>query len=266
MGKNYLLCVGVAIILAHSNKIQGRDRRSSLASTNQCIVFKDELGKAGARVRKHNYTIISSQEHNNNAIDWSILICTLPQRQETFNRLYTVLMQQIKELCLQDRIEIVCCEDNGQSSIGFKRNMLLKASRGEYVNFLDDDDMVHENYIYMIYSKLRYKPDCISLTGIQTTLGTNSILFIQSLAYDTCYEENGIRYLPPHHTNTIKRSIAIQFAFPHINIGEDRLWALKLRQSGLLQYEIVIEEPYYFYHYNPRKTNDRLKKGRRNNE
>lgn len=259
MGKKHILFLWLFIILAPASKMSGTARKPA---SRQPIV----LNQAGARVRERTYTIVSSQPNPNDHVyvAWSILICTLPQRKETFQRLYNELMQQIQELHLQDHIEILSFEDDGQHSIGFKRNMLLQASRGEYVNFLDDDDMVHKNYIYMIYSRLRYKPDCISLTGIQTTNGANPVIFIQSLVYDDCYEENGVRCLPPHHTNTIKRSIASQFAFPHICEGEDREWALNLRSSGLLQHEIVIEEPYYFYYYTPHKSNESLRKGRRN--
>jgi glycosyltransferase involved in cell wall biosynthesis len=180
---------------------------------------------------------------------WSILICTLEERTECFAKIYNKLQSQIEAHNLKDQVEILFFKDNREQSIGFKRNSLLKESHGEYVCFVDDDD-VHDLYISMIYEKLAQKPDCVSLVGIMTTQGRNPEIFLHSIRYNNKYcTENGIHFRPPNHLNPIKRSIAIQFSFPENNFGEDRQWALALKQSGLLKNEAVINVPYYFYQY-----------------
>ena len=101
----------------------------------------------------------------------------------------------------------------------------------------------------MIYNALQTKPDCVSLVGVITLDGQNPKTFIHSLQYNSWFEENNVYYRCPNHLNPIKRSIAIQFPYPKKNIGEDWDWSMAVAQSGLLQTEAVIEEPYYFYQY-----------------
>jgi glycosyltransferase involved in cell wall biosynthesis len=181
---------------------------------------------------------------------WSILICTLEERTESFNKIYNKLQYQIAANNLGDQIEILFFRDNREHSIGFKRNALLKQSQGRYVCFVDDDDDVHGRYIPMIYEKLLQNPDCVSLLGIMTTNGKHPEIFKHSLAYNDKYcTENGVHLRPPNHLNPIRRDIALQFSFPENNFGEDRSWTLLLAQSGLLKTEAVLDVPYYFYLY-----------------
>lgn len=180
-------------------------------------------------------------------VEWSILICTLDSRVEKFSQLYLDLLKQIKDNKLQKKVEILFFKDNKKYSVGYKRNMLLHQSRGKYVCFVDDDDKVHENYIKMIYEKLKAKPDCLSLQGIITISGENPKKFIHSVAYKSFYEKGGVYYRPPNHLNVIRRDIAIKFKFPEINYGEDSDWAMQICKSGLLKNEAKITIPYYFY-------------------
>lgn len=191
---------------------------------------------------------------------WSILICTIEERQESFSRIYNKLQHQIVNNHLEDQIEILFFRDNREHSIGFKRNTLLKQSTGEYVCFVDDDDDVHENYIAMIYEKLLQKPDCVNLLGVMTTNGKNPQPFAHSIQYNDRYyhndkfcSENGIHIRPPNHLNPIKRSVAIQFPFQEANFGEDRKWMIAVAVSGLLKTEAIIDVPYYFYLYDSTK-------------
>lgn len=185
---------------------------------------------------------------------WSILICTIEGREESFDQLCDKLKSQINALKLCDEIEILSCKDKrGEHTVGFKRNKLMEQSSGYYTQFLDDDDDIHDNFIEMIYSKLKNKPDCVSLTGIITTNGTDPKTFIHSIAYNEYFEQNNTYFRPPNHINPIKRSIAIQFAFPEKNIGEDTDWAMAIARSNLIKTEETIEIPYYFYRYNNTK-------------
>jgi len=185
---------------------------------------------------------------------WSILICTLDERRAQFEKLRTAIQKQIDVAGLTEFVEICWISDNRQMPTGTKRNLLLKQSRGEYVCFVDDDDALHDNYVRMIFEKLLKKPDCVNLIGIITFDGKNPKTFLHSIKYNNKYcEENGVYYRPPNHLNPIKRSIAIQFPFPDIYIGEDAQWAQAIARSGLLQREEIIDVPYYFYKYKSRK-------------
>lgn len=198
-----------------------------------------------------DYSLVSSLSESKTKQGplWSILICTLDEREESFKHIYNKLLFQIKELGLKKMVEIIYCKDNREYSIGFKRNKLLQKSKGKYINFLDDDDDVHDNYIAMIYQKLKKDPDCVSLKGIITFDGQNPRLFIHSIKYNDYFERDNIYYRPPNHLNVIRKSIGIQFNFPEINQGEDLDWAMQIARSGLLKKEIEISEPYYFYQF-----------------
>lgn len=184
---------------------------------------------------------------------WSILICTLHERAEQFERLCKKLQNQIEQLRLSDTIEILYFNDNRENSVGFKRNALLRASQGKYVCYVDDDDDIHDQYIEFIYNRLIKNPDCLSLAGIITFDGISSCHFIHSLQYDYYFDKDGVYFRPPNHLNPIRRSIAVQFSFPERNFEEDTDWAMQLARSKLLKTEEIISEPYYFYHYQRNK-------------
>lgn len=185
--------------------------------------------------------------------DWSILICTLDEREKPFTHIYNKLQKQIKDNKLEDKVEIVVFRDNRENTVGFKRNSLLKKSRGLYVNFIDDDDDLHDDYVAMIYEKLKNRPDDVSLVGIITFNDENPTKFIHSVKYKSYFQADGIYYRPPNHINTIKRSIAAQFLFPTISYGEDTDWAMRIAKTGLLTKEEEISTPYYFYKYVDKK-------------
>jgi glycosyltransferase involved in cell wall biosynthesis len=180
---------------------------------------------------------------------WSILICTITERKESLDRLLAQLKRQIYAHGLENRIEILLFSDNRDCSIGLKRNKLVQAATGTYINFIDDDDEIHKEYIKMIYDKLLTDADCVSLVGVRTENGSNPQLFIHSIAYDSYFDRDGIFYRPPNHLNPIKREKASQFLFPELYWKEDDPWALSIAKSGCLKTEAKIDEPYYFYNY-----------------
>ena len=65
----------------------------------------------------------------------SILIPSIDERKNLLAELMGALRPQ-----KTDNVEFLVMTDNGQMSIGQKRNMLLGQSHGEYVAFVDDDD------------------------------------------------------------------------------------------------------------------------------
>lgn len=184
----------------------------------------------------------------------SILIPTLKSRNELFHNLENELLRQINAYGLADKVEITVECDNGELPTGVKRNRLLMKSLGEYVCFVDDDDMVSSDYVKVLYDNLRAYPDCLGLTGIITFDGKNPRTFIHSLKYKEIFEKENIYYRPPNHLNPIRRDIAIRFQFPRCYISEDSNWCLQIRNSGLLENEIMIKKPYYFYRYSSKNS------------
>jgi len=173
----------------------------------------------------------------------SILICHLYSRAKEFERLRDVIVLQ-----LTNDVEILVESDNGELSTGAKRNKLLKRSIGKYVAFIDDDDLVSEDYVSKILKAIESDPDCCSLQGeISMTQNDKRIkrIFKHSIQYDHWFEESKIYYRCPNHLNAIKRELALQIKFPDKDTGEDRDFSE--RAFPFLKTEEHIDGTIYFY-------------------
>lgn len=185
----------------------------------------------------------------------SILICTLENRKNFFERLTNELRKQCNEGDFWNKVEILSEIDNGELSIGSKRNILLNKAEGEYITFIDDDDMVAPNYICLVLDAInKSNPDVIGIHLLMTQNGTHEERTYHSLKYRTWYQEadpdrpGKQRYFRnPNHLNPVKRELALQIRFPQINIGEDKDYSARL--LPLLNTEEYISEPIYFYLY-----------------
>ena len=231
--------LGQADTLFHKNEADGR------VSDQQTFLDR----------RKYNFYIDQTALDEAMPKMWSILICTLDEREKSFNFIYNKLLRQIAALGLQNQIEVLYFKDNREQTVGFKRNWLMEKSCGKYTCYVDDDDNVSDDYIATIYEKLLKNPDCVDLQGIITFSGKNPRTFLHSIKYNNSYTAqgsfppaiNGIYYRPPNHLNPIKRTIGCQFLFPEKNSMEDSNWSIQIAQSNLIQYEEEVSNPYYFY-------------------
>lgn len=172
----------------------------------------------------------------------SILICSLSTRADKLSRLLGVLNPQIN-----DSVEIIAKTDNGEIPIGKKRNMLIDEAKGKYIAFIDDDDLVSQDYVKKILEAVKTEPDCCGLQGIITFQGKDPRMFIHSLKYKEWFEQNNIYYRCPNHLNPVKRELAMQVKFPETNFGEDRDYSTRL--LPLLKEEKFITGVIYHYLY-----------------
>jgi glycosyltransferase involved in cell wall biosynthesis len=178
----------------------------------------------------------------------SILIPSLIERKTSLDQLTQELDRQIGKRSVQ----VLHLSDDRQMSIGQKRNMLLMQSTGEYVSFVDDDDLVSSDYIEKTLAALSKNPDCSSLTGQIVFSDGYSRPFIHSLKYEKWIDdhEGKVYYRPPNHLNAVKRQFAIQVGFPSINSGEDRWFSIGIKPY--LKKEEWIDG--IIYNYRCRKT------------
>jgi len=171
----------------------------------------------------------------------SILTVTLNQRLPVFQNLARILKAQSN-----DSVEMLAVCDNGERSIGAKRNDLLEAAKGDYVVFVDDDDMVSPFYVFGILEAIKSNPDCCGIEGIITQHKIGPKKFIHSLRYQDWFEENDIYYRCPNHLNPIKREIALDVRFPDAYYAEDKAFSYGLQ--GKLKTETYIQGPIYYYY------------------
>ena len=132
-------------------------------------------------------------------------------------------------------------------------NLLHKAT-GDYVAFIDDDDLIHQEYVPLILSALEAGPDCVGfyvtryMDGVFAGVQINS-LTIRAYGQQPCegHEKYMMWHRTPNHLNPVRREIAsaIGCGFPPINRGEDSAYAARIYRR--LKREAFIEE--YLYEY-----------------
>jgi glycosyltransferase involved in cell wall biosynthesis len=76
----------------------------------------------------------------------SILIPTLLERQDVFNKLVAGLYKQINDNKLEEKVEVISICDNRTLPLSVKRNTLQKLATGKYFCHLDDDDCFRDDY------------------------------------------------------------------------------------------------------------------------
>jgi glycosyltransferase involved in cell wall biosynthesis len=178
----------------------------------------------------------------------TIGILHLPKRTNLYNSLISELNKQIKNCNAEDKIEIITEIDNGENSVGKKRNNVIDKAKGEYLCFIDDDDMITEIYILKTLKALETKPDVVELVGF---LPKYNLPFIHNLNCGGHFKKDGIQFRTPNHLNTVKTEIARKVRFPEISHGEDQDYSHRLWNSGLMKTESLIGERMYIYQFNP---------------
>ena len=185
------------------------------------------------------------------SILWTIGILHLPKRKQSYDVLIAELNKQITASNAQNIVEIVTETDEGNLSVGTKRNKVLDRANGEYVCFIDDDDMVTPIYVSKILNALQSKPDVVELVGF---LPHHNLPFIHNLKCGGHFRKDGIQFRTPNHLNTIKTEIARKIRYVEISHGEDQDYSHRLWQSGLMKTEELINERMYIYQFNPRTS------------
>lgn len=178
----------------------------------------------------------------------SILICTMSTRKIFLHRLMKLLLRQVKG---QD-VEILVSELPDNCSIGEKRNSLLNKAVGDYVCYIDDDDVVTNDYIQLILGAMATNPDVITFEGFMTTNGRFTANFVIKLGEDY-NQRNGVYYRFPNHLTVIKSEIAKAFPFKHISHGEDYDWACRIKEANMLNTSEHINSKIYHYDYRTKK-------------
>lgn len=188
----------------------------------------------------------------------TIMIPTTVDRKSLFEKLILELWRQVFEYGMIHEVEIIWDEDNKEKCVGKKRQDLLERSKGIFVVGFDSDDWPAKTYILDIVTALKENPftdhvgfieDC-DIDGVKS----KSIFSIKHQSWDG-YESgyNQVRCANPK--SVIRRTKAIQVGFEDLRFGEDRIFSEKV--TPLLESEIFIEKPLYFYRHNSKESNDR---------
>jgi glycosyltransferase involved in cell wall biosynthesis len=182
----------------------------------------------------------------------SILIPTTEDRKEYLDRLLDVLKPQA--FLYSDRIE-VCINSSGKHmTTGTKRNNLIEEAIGDYIVFLDDDDMITPDYVQKILDATMTNPDVITFRGFMITDNRFETVVEFILHHGEKYEaRDGKYYRFPNHIVPMRKELVKDFKFPDVWLGEDYTWAKAIHDAGVLKTHVHIDQMLYFYLFRSNK-------------
>lgn len=179
---------------------------------------------------------------------WAILIASALQRHDQLNSLLAFLETQKRGY----DVEVIAIVDDCQMPLDAKRNALISIANSEYVSFIDDDDVVPDDYVSTIYPLL----DGVDYVGFQLQHywdGRKDKPTYHSLRYSSWSEDGDAYYRNISHLNPIKRDIAKKFRFRG-TFGEDLDWAMRVARSKQVTTEHYIDRVMYYYYYDSNQS------------
>ena len=190
----------------------------------------------------------------------SICICTIPQRKSDFDYLLIILKHQIKNSRHPEGFEILFdASPRGTLTIGAKREKMKRLAIGKYICYIDDDDVIRENYIDLLIEGMFYNCDIVSFgcdyyrdgKFVQTTF-FNRFLDAENkesqrkvTTIGEPFNTTRVWYAcgSAFHLMPVKRELALQVEFIDANDNEDHLYSEGLKP--LLQSEFHIPHAIY---------------------
>lgn len=176
----------------------------------------------------------------------SILVATIGRREVSFLALMDRLVSQIE----RNSIEVVAYWNNGEATIGDIRQDLLEAATGDYVCFIDDDDMVPDYYCDEIFYAL--DKDYVGFELELFEKDTKLPRVFHSIKYGVWHQDERGYYRGVTHLNPIKRSLALQGTFGKQGAGEDESWSRSVTPH--VRTENYIDKIMYYYHHDADNT------------
>jgi glycosyltransferase involved in cell wall biosynthesis len=183
---------------------------------------------------------------------FSILICSLVEREKMLKGLLRYLADQ-----KHADVEVLTEIDAGELSIGTKRQRLLERAQGDYIAYIDDDDVVSDRYVNLVLGAVANAPDVVGIKGMYIENGRRKKPFIHSITAGRWYETPAAYYRTPNHLNPVRREHALQIGFADRNHGEDHDYSQRLWDAGLLKRETMIHQVLYEYRYNAKTSRSR---------
>jgi glycosyltransferase involved in cell wall biosynthesis len=183
----------------------------------------------------------------------SILICSHITRKPLMDRMVHHLDSQWRP-----GVEILTTTNKDYTKRGKTRNKLLDAADGQYCCFVDDDDVVSDDYVAKILAAIDKKPDICGIMGqvIQLRYPPVTRDFQLSIQYPQIFSlpiKGTERDLPvirrfASHLCPIRTKIAQSIRFPEDNKHEDNGYSDRLKFCGSLN-ETIIDGTIYYYFY-----------------
>lgn len=175
-------------------------------------------------------------------IKWSILMPTMPSRRSLRRRILMLLEPQLEKY---DDIELLIFEDNCKRNYGSKLQTMVNMAQGEYLNFIDDDDMVSEKYIDTLYPLLD-GVDCVGFTGHISINDDKTLPVHYNLKYKTPENRSDGYFRYIQHLNPIRSELVRQIPYDG-HFAADTSWSSKAQEMNLLETQNTADGVLYYY-------------------
>jgi glycosyltransferase involved in cell wall biosynthesis len=194
-------------------------------------------------------------------MDCSILIPTLRERSSTLSQVVTELRRQLENVSFT--YELLIDADDRQSTLGNKRNRLVREARSEYIVFLEDDDFTHpeffKTYEPMFLSRQYDVGEIYGLRYDNEVIDRPVHYSVDYVKHVPWYNSPTIYIRSPCHITPMRTSLARTVQWPDITWGEDhefsyRLQKYSLANRPLVQFPAPSTVPMYHYFDNMRTT------------
>ena len=101
----------------------------------------------------------------------SVLIPTISERGEQFQKMSNKLYLQIKVNRFEEKVEIISIADNRTIPLCVKRNMMQKMSKGKYFMHFDDDDELTDTFLKRMVNHI----ESLDQNNLQDIIGFNQL-------------------------------------------------------------------------------------------
>jgi hypothetical protein len=126
-------------------------------------------------------------------------------------------------------IEVLIFFNNMERNIGYYRQKVLDDAKGDYISFVDDDDLVAKDFCNTIMPLL----DGTDYIGFKVRLlndGKKLPPVYHSLRYTKWDQDDKGYYRGITHLNPLRTEIARQSEFSDVDHGEDYDWAMGVQR------------------------------------
>jgi glycosyltransferase involved in cell wall biosynthesis len=176
----------------------------------------------------------------------TIMICSTSTRAGTFlPKMFAQLEEQTRG---RTDVELLSIVDNKSMTVGRKRNLLLSMATGEYVVFVDDDDILEKTYVEDIVAATASGADVLCFDLMRYVSGIQDRVVHYSKEFKVDSNEPRQYKRIPNHIMCFKRSLAASVRYAELTFGEDSDWAK--RMLPLIKSEHQIGKVLYRYMYN----------------
>lgn len=181
----------------------------------------------------------------------SILTPAVPSRLPRIEKLVREIEIQIGSAPVEHLVLL----DNKRRTVGEKRDALLRAARGQYVAYVDDDDWVHADYVKELLASISAHPgvDVITFQQHVTYNKSEGIVEFKLGNPNEAFVPGGITKRNAWHICAWRRALALQSGFPASNYGEDWAFAAPLCAVQNLR-EVHLPKILHYYHHSAATT------------